>query len=297
MKKWPRPGAAILAIALALGQSARAEPQAAPPEPLDQTMCAIIEAAAGANHLPKSFLTRLIWRESALRASSISPAGAQGVAQFMPGTAAERGLADPFDPETAIPEAARFLAELAARFGNLGLAAAAYNAGPARVANWLSGRGEMPAETRAYVLAITARDLDEWARPPPPDPGSQPKVDKTDKAEQTDKTDNQSCLPVITAMRGAVPAETIGQTLFAPWGVQLAGNFSKALALASFERVREKYQPILGDAAPFVLASRLRNRGASPFFRVRLPASTRAEAQRLCERLHSAGASCVVLRS
>ena len=294
MKKWPRFGAAILASALVLGQSARAEPHAAPPEPLDQTMCAIIEAAAGANHLPKSFLTRLIWRESALRSSSISPAGAQGVAQFMPGTAAERGLADPFDPETAIPEAARFLAELAARFGNLGLAAAAYNAGPARVANWLSGRGEMPAETRAYVLAITARDLDDWAKAPTPDPGS---LAKADKSEQTDKADDQSCLPVITAMRGAVPAETIGQTLFAPWGVQLAGNFSKALALAAFERVRQKYQPILGDAEPFVLASRLRNRGASPFFRVRLPASTRADAQRLCERLHSVGASCIVLRS
>ena len=53
-----------------------------------------------------------------------------GVAQFMSGTASERGLADPFDPATAIPASAKLLAELARRFGNLGLSAAAYNAGP-----------------------------------------------------------------------------------------------------------------------------------------------------------------------
>src|SRR5205814_6611619 len=66
-------------------------------------------------------------------AGAVSPKGAEGIAQFMPGTAAERGLANPFDPEQAIPHAARFLAELKRRFGNLGMAAAAYNAGPARV--------------------------------------------------------------------------------------------------------------------------------------------------------------------
>ena len=50
----------------------------------------------------------------------VSPAGAQGIAQFMPGTARERGLADPFDPEQAIPKAAEFIAHLSEQFGNLG---------------------------------------------------------------------------------------------------------------------------------------------------------------------------------
>ena len=81
----------------------------------------------------------------------------------MPGTAAERGLADPFDPEQAIPKSAELLDELRRRFGNLGLAAAAYNGGPARVEAWLAGRGGLPWETRSYVSAITGRGAEDWA--------------------------------------------------------------------------------------------------------------------------------------
>ena len=116
-----------------------------------------------ANRLPVEFLTRLIWRESSFRAGAVSPAGAQGIAQFMPGTAQERGLADPFDPEQAIPKAAHLLADLRRRFGNLGVAAAAYNAGPARVADWLRGAGGLPAETRAYVRFVTRSAVEAWS--------------------------------------------------------------------------------------------------------------------------------------
>jgi transglycosylase-like protein with SLT domain/sporulation related protein len=282
---------------LSFWQSASADPQGGvAEEPLDQALCGIIEKAAAANGIPKGFFTRLIWRENALRLDGVSPAGAEGVAQFMPSTAAERGLANPFDSETAIPEAAKYLAELSARFGNIGLAAAGYNAGPNRVAMYLSHGAEMPAETRAYVLSITSRTIEDWTMAPaadssstePPSAGSEPS-----KAS----TDDESCLAIIEAMRRATAPETVGETPFAPWGVQLAGNFSKALALAAFQRVRERYGAILGDAEPFVLGSRLQSRGASPFFRVRLPASTQIEAQRLCDRLHAAGASCIVLRS
>src|SRR5439155_19305956 len=83
-----------------------------------------------------------------------------GIAQFMPGTAHERGLADPFDPEEAIPKAARLLADLRQQFGSLGYAAAAYNAGAARVAGWLRGAGDLPAVTQAYVSFVTAGDGD-----------------------------------------------------------------------------------------------------------------------------------------
>ena len=101
-------------------------------ETVQQALCRLITRAAEDQHLPVPFLTRLIWQESSFRADVTSPAGAQGVAQFMPGTAAERGLDDPFDPEKAVPASAALLAELSGRFGNLGLAAAAYNAGPGR---------------------------------------------------------------------------------------------------------------------------------------------------------------------
>ena len=131
-------------------------------EPLDQTVCRLIERAAGANRLPVEFLTRLIWRESSFRPGAVSPAGARGIAQFMPGTAQERGLADPFDPEQAIPKAAHLLADLRRRFGNLGVAAAAYNAGPARVSDWLQRPGGLPAETRAYVRFVTRSAVEAW---------------------------------------------------------------------------------------------------------------------------------------
>src|SRR5256714_8739392 len=139
---------------------------AAEGETIDQALCRMIESAAASHRLPVDFFTRLIWQESSFRPGVTSRAGAQGVAQFMPGTAQERRLADPFDPEQAIPKSAELLSELRARFGNVGLAAAAYNGGPARVENWLEGRGALPGETRNYVSLITGRTADEWARAP-----------------------------------------------------------------------------------------------------------------------------------
>ena len=117
-------------------------------ETLDQAVCRTIERSAQASHLPVDFVTRVIWRESSFRPGVVSRAGAEGIAQFMPTTAQARGLADPFDPEQAIPKAARLLADLRQRFGNLGVAAAAYNAGEGRVVQWLHGQGGLPAETR-----------------------------------------------------------------------------------------------------------------------------------------------------
>ena len=83
------------------------------------------------------------WRSSAK--------GAQGIAQFMPTTADWRGLSNPFDVSAALKASASYLRDLRTRFGNLGLAAAAYNAGPQRVQDWLSARGGLPKETRHYV--------------------------------------------------------------------------------------------------------------------------------------------------
>src|SRR5262249_44537508 len=80
-----------------------------------------------------------------------------------PDTAKARGVLDPFDPAAALPKSAEFLRELRAQFGNLGLAAAAYNAGPKRVRDWLAGRSRLPGQTRSYVSAVTGRSADAWA--------------------------------------------------------------------------------------------------------------------------------------
>lgn len=271
----------ILATSLAFGANiapSRAE------SPVLVSVCRMIENAAARERLPVPFLTRLIWKESAFRAHAVSPKGAQGIAQFMPGTAAERGVADPFDPEEAIPHAARLLSELRERFGNLGLAAAAYNSGARRVEEFVAGRGGMPAETRDYVSAITGATVEEWTASPPPMP----------KTEATP----QSCETITVALRrgGNAPLLTALAPL-APWGVQLSGNFSKALALASFNRAKTRLASVLRDVQPMVIGSRLRSRGARAFYRVRAPAQSRGEAAALCDRIHKVGGACVVFRS
>lgn len=131
--------------------------------PAENGVHALIATAAAANDLPPDFFLRLLRQESGLNPYAVSPVGAQGIAQFMPGTAAERGLRNPFDPVEAIPKSAELLREHRARFGNLGLAAAAYNAGPQRVRGWLDGRSGLPAETRDYVVRITGRTIEDWA--------------------------------------------------------------------------------------------------------------------------------------
>jgi hypothetical protein len=109
------------------------------------SICQLVEAAAASNRLPFEFFARVIWQESRFRSDAVGPVTrsgrrAQGIAQFMPLTAAERLLRNPFDPAEALPKSAEFLRELQEQFGNLGLAAAAYNAGPTRVRDWLAGR-------------------------------------------------------------------------------------------------------------------------------------------------------------
>ena len=132
------------------------------------TTCVMIEAAARSNLLPVGFFTRLVWEESGFRSDAIGPvtrsgARALGIAQFMPATAAERGLIEPLNPIEAVPKSAGFLAELRYQFGNLGLAAAAYNAGPQRVREFLAGTRNLPSETRNYVFRITSHSVEEWA--------------------------------------------------------------------------------------------------------------------------------------
>jgi Transglycosylase SLT domain len=138
------------------GDSARARSEISREE-----LCSNVAAAAQEHALPLSFFSNLIWQESRFMFRAVSPAGALGIAQFMPKTAAAMGLDDPFDPLQALPASARLLHHLHARYGNLGLAAAAYNAGEPLVNKWLRG-GNLPRETRNYVLTITGLPVEQW---------------------------------------------------------------------------------------------------------------------------------------
>src|SRR4051812_37064530 len=134
-----------------------------PNSPLSrEELCSLLASSAEDNALPVAFFVRLIWQESGFDSRSVSSAGALGVAQFMPQVAQERGIRDPFNPREALPASAQLLRELHAKFGNLGLAAAAYNAGPGRVLNWLKKRSGLPKETRDYVQIITGVSAEHW---------------------------------------------------------------------------------------------------------------------------------------
>jgi transglycosylase-like protein with SLT domain len=138
-----------------------AEVEAPTPEP-KKDFCDALREAAESSDIPVAFFARLLWQESRFQAFEVSRVGAQGVAQFMPATAAEVGLDDPFDPFKALPASAKFLRKLHNEFGNLGLAAAAYNAGSGRIQKWLSGRSALPRETRDYVRIITGNNAENW---------------------------------------------------------------------------------------------------------------------------------------
>src|SRR5438270_6569975 len=130
-----------------------------------EAICLMIESAARANDLPLEFFARVIWQESRFQSDAVGPVTrngqrALGIAQFMPGTANERRLLDPFDPVQALPKSAEFLSELRNQFGNLGLAAAAYNAGSRRGPEWLAGTRTVPRAARTYGPRTTR----SWAQ-------------------------------------------------------------------------------------------------------------------------------------
>ena len=127
-----------------------------------EEICDALARATRSNDLPAHFFIRLLYQESNFRLAAISSAGALGIAQFMPETATDRGLDNPFDALQAIPASARLLRDLYLKFGNLGLAAAAYNAGPRRIADWRANKGPLPQETQDYVKAITGWPAEAW---------------------------------------------------------------------------------------------------------------------------------------
>ena len=91
-----------------------------PPGDAQKSICLLVESAARANDLPVEFFARVIWQESRFRADAVGPVTrsgkrALGIAQFMPGTAAERNLLNPLDPIQALPKSAEFLARAARR--------------------------------------------------------------------------------------------------------------------------------------------------------------------------------------
>jgi hypothetical protein len=257
------------------------------------SICLMIEAAARAHDLPVEFFARVIWQESRFHPEAVGPRtrsgdNAQGIAQFMPRTAAERGLLNPFDPVQALPKSAEFLRELRDQFGNLGLAAAAYNAGPQRVRGWLAGTRTLPPETRHYVAAITGISADEWAK---------------GETREPQRAMPPNCTQMMALLqRGPNPfvqklQERVKQTADSPWGVQLSAGFSREQVLAAYSAIASRFAGALGGRDPTILSSLLRSRGTRAFYQVRVGEQTRESANTLCANIRRAGGACIVLRN
>jgi hypothetical protein len=245
--------------------------------------CDTLNSAAATHGLPLKFFARLIRQESNFDPKSVSRAGAQGIAQFMPGTARWRGLSDPFEPTGALYESARWLGELRDQFGNLGLAAAAYNAGPRRVKDWIAGRGQLPRETRAYVRIITGRPAEEWVGVPEEIQHDQPAGPCIQATKKAPKVESHISLEESAN--------------WGPWGLQLIGDSSETKALAEYKELQKRYHSVLGDRAPLVLKRPLGGRGPSTWYFVRVAESSQERAKQLCSRLSSIGGSCLVSRN
>jgi Transglycosylase SLT domain len=257
---------------------------------VQQSICLLIESAALSNELPVEFFVRLIWQESRFQAEAIGPSTrsgkhALGIAQFMPDTAAERNLLDPMNPVEALPKAAEFLKDLRRQFGNLGLAAAAYNAGPNRVRRWMAGASSMPAQTRAYVAAVTSTSVDEWAKARE----VKAEVESGVSCEALMAKIKQPPTTFLIALQQHVVTGAIQ-----PWGAILGADRSRPQILARYAALQRRFATVLEGRDPILLA---REQGPLPRYQVRVGTQSRAAANDICQRIHLAGGDCVVLRN
>jgi hypothetical protein len=254
-----------------------------------QEICSLISGHARANAIPESFFARLIWKESRFNPNAESPKGAQGIAQFMPGTAALRGLDNPFDHQAALAASAVYLAELKTRFGNLGIAAAAYNFGEEGARLWQTGKSRLPWETRDYVLAITGREAEEWRK-------AESAFDIPAIGSSGDFA--KDCVALASRdTRLPKPQVKYEQANWRPWGVVLAASLSETRALRIFEVTKSRHAKLIGDEAPLVLRRRAAGMGTRRLVQMVIGRDSRAEADALCGKLRARGAPCIVLKN
>jgi soluble lytic murein transglycosylase-like protein len=280
--------------ALAEGVSIRAREPEAPADSLVlrkgsfvRDACRLIDRLSRANAIPGDYIARLISVESGFRPTAVSPKGAQGIAQFMPETARLRGLSDPFEPASALKAAIEYLSELRHRFGNLGLAAAAYNAGEKRVEALIAGRSGVPLETRNYVFAITGRQIGDWLG-----------VKHPTAPFSTEQDSNDFIASCARRVRGTFRiTPTIATIAVQPWGVQVSESFSRNQAVQIFRALQERLPSIFGTSPPMIIAARNYSMGSALRQRVFIGAASRAEAESKCSALHQKGVACLVRRT
>lgn len=250
-------------------------------------VCAAISIYARHWQLPEGFFARLVWQESRFDPAALSPAGAQGIAQFMPSTGRLRNLGNAFDPAEALARSAEYLQFLEDKFGNLGLAAAAYNGGEGRMGRYVAnGGGALPLETRNYVRIITGHGADTWLNNPPQD------VDYTLDPELDFQA---ACLDMARSVGAPNLLASPGD--WQPWGVLIAQRATPDQARSGFERIQAEFDGVLGDEQLMLIAVRNPNFGRALRYSAMVGRQSRSEADALCDRLQRAGGTCIVQRN
>ncbi|SEN43118.1 Transglycosylase SLT domain-containing protein [Loktanella fryxellensis] len=248
--------------------------------------CQAIAAFAAHNAIDPHFFARLIWQESRFDPNALSPANARGIAQFIDGTAALRGLRDSNNPAEALEYAAEYLGDLIDRFGNPGLAAVAYNGGEARAAGLIAGTGGLARETIDYVRIITGLPAEVWRDAPP---------DAPDFRLQGDMAFLPACRDM--AVNRSYTAFTPPPPDYAPWGVQLAYGRTMEEARAAFDRRATACRDTLADLPLDLIFTRNRVSGRAGFYMARVGAQTSRDANGLCNAIREQGCTCAVYRN
>ncbi|WP_237168611.1 lytic transglycosylase domain-containing protein [Paracoccus shandongensis] len=298
--------ARALAVAALAASMAQASPEAgsAPTQPADQVrctddgrhcirldhyvadVCLLIEQSALEHRLDPNFLARLLWKESRFEPGAVSPVGALGIAQFMPGTADLYDLEDPFNPAQAIHKSAWYLRYLTDTFGNIGLAAVAYNGGENRAARFVGQNGALPYETQDYVASITGFEALQWRDNPPP--ASDLKL-----ALDPDLAFRPACEKLAGERK---LREFMVQPKVFPWGVIVASHPSQSGASRQVARLNRSLRPILGDKQVGYVRKRLTGMPRA-VYTAQVGWDSKAEANRFCARFKQLGGRCIVLKN
>ncbi len=249
-------------------------------------VCQALETFATANSLDPGFFARLIWQESRFDPNAVSPARAMGIAQFIASTAKQEGLRDPFNPAEALEHSALLLGRLTRMFGNVGLAAAAYNSGESRTGDFVNTDRILPRETRNYVQIITGLTADTWRDAPP---------ETHDFSLQKDKPFQQACHELARNRRLTAYPEP--EPALRKFGVQLAYGTTRANALAQYRQRARSCAGLLKGEEPDLIWQKSRASPRGGYYMVRIGRDDNKEAWRFCNRLKQSGCICAVYRN
>jgi hypothetical protein len=255
--------------------------------------CQAIETFAKDHGLDPGFFARLIWQESRFDPNALSHANAKGIAQFIPSTAYDRGLRDPYNPAEALEYSAELLSDLKRKYGNHGLAAVGYNGGERRADGLVAKTGGLAKETINYVKIITGLSAETWRDAPPKN---------HDFRLQKDKPFAQACHDLARKRKLSKYPKDLEEKALAnsprkKWGVQLAFGTTKAKALKMFKTRARRCKRTIGNETPDLIWQKARSSPKGGYYMARLGRADRNSAWKLCRKIKAQGCICAVYKN